>query len=102
MENKTREELRQKLKSKIQAKSNNRKYTMNRKKSEELQQKLLNVKNILQEYSINSVEDINDNNLELNEKINSILSSEDFKYLLSKLSNNPELINILSKIKQNT
>ena len=103
MEQLSREELKSKLRDKIQSKSNSRKYSINKKKGNELQEKLNSVKNILSENSINSLSDLNEseNNNTINEKINSILSSEDIKYLLTKLSNNPELINILKNLKSN-
>jgi hypothetical protein len=101
MNNLTRDELKQKLKLKIQSKSNNRKYAVNRKKGEELQQKLNDVKKILDENSINSINDLNNDNIFIKEKINNILSNDDLKYLLTKISDNNNLIELLKQIKNN-
>jgi hypothetical protein len=95
----TRDELKAKLHSKINSKSSSRKYTINRKKGTELQEKLLKVKNLLDENNISNVNDLNETNKIKLEEINNILTGDDFKYLLTKLANNPELVEILTKFK---
>ena len=95
----SRNELKAKLRSKINNKSDNRKYTINRKKGTELQEKLLKVKNLLDKNNILNVNDINETNKNQLEEINNILTGDDFKYLLAKLANNPDLVDILTKFK---
>ena len=103
MENQlTRDELKAKLRSKINLKSASRNYPINRKKNQELQEKLSQIKNILDSNSITTIEDLSNNsNLNIvSEKINSLLSNNDLNFLKSKISNNPNLLDILSKIKE--
>lgn len=101
MENSKRQELSKLLRSKIESKSYNRKTSLNKKKNSELQEKILNIQNILQSNSINSFDDFNNENVEILNEINSLLSTEDIKHLSYKLSDKPEFINMLKKIKQN-
>lgn len=97
--NLSRDELKAKLRSKINSKSNNRKYTVNRKKGTELQEKLLKVKQLLDENNISNVNDLNETNQNQLKEINNILTGDDFKYLLAKLANNTDLVEILTKFK---
>ena len=106
--NLNREELRKKLKNKIADKQKSRHIGVNRKKTIELHDKLKNIMTIFSENNVSLNTDNQGTSTPLNSadtitpdiinKINEIITKEDYNALLSKIINNPEMHNLLKSI----
>lgn len=98
--NLSRDELRKKLKNKIADKQNSRNIGVNRKKTSELHEKLKSIMAILSEnqQTSNPLENADNITPDIIDKINKIITKEDYNALLNKIINNNEMYNLLKSI----
>ena len=93
--NETREQLRARLKNKINSKRINRTHGISRKKSEDMNESFKKISEILINKNIQSTDQIDTS---LIETIMGIISKQDIELMLSKMQNNSQFKNMLTTI----